>query len=215
MVDLVNDLLDVSRIEQGRKELAWAKGNFGSVCDELVKALKPLAEKKSLQLTYTQEGEIPDSFLDEKGFYQVVNNFVDNAIKYPAQGSVAVSCRAADDHIEIRIKDTGIGMGDEEKKQLFTRFARGEEASKMFPNGSGLGMYVAQAILKQHGGSIDVESEPNKGTTFILSVPIYNEIPNHLTPNGDKKEEGAAPAAPAEAKQEEDQYAQVGATTSH
>lgn len=203
MVDLVNDLLDVSRIEQGRKELAWAKGNYGKVCDDLVKALQPLAQNKKLELTYTQEGDVPDSYLDEKAFYQVVNNFVDNAIKYTPQGFVKVFCSKHDDRIEIKINDSGIGMGDEEKQRLFTRFARGDEASKMFANGSGLGMYVAKAILKQHGGEIDVQSEKGKGTTFILSVPIYDEIPTNLSASGDI------------IKSNDDQFAQIGATTSH
>lgn len=205
MVDLVNDLLDVSRIEQGRKELDWAKGNYGKVCDELVKALQPLAANKKLKLTYTQEGDVPDSFLDEKAFYQVVNNFVDNAIKYTPTGSVAVSTAKEGEHmLAIKIKDTGIGMGEEEKQRLFTRFARGDEASKMFANGSGLGMYVAKAILKQHGGEIDVESEKGKGTTFTLSVPLYDEIPKDLSASGDKV-----------AAKKDDLHAQVGATTDH
>lgn len=177
MVDLVNDLLDISRIEQGRKELAWDKSNYGLVCEQLVAALQVLAHNKGLELTYTKVNEIPNSFLDEKAFYQVVNNFVDNAIKYTAQGFVHVSCEAKGKEILIKISDSGIGMTQEEKNDLFTRFSRGSEAEKMFPNGSGLGMYVARAILKQHGGSIDVETEKGKGTTFILNVPIYDAIP--------------------------------------
>ena len=177
MVDLVNDLLDISRIEQGRTELSWGLANFGAVCENLVNALQVLAHNKNLQLTYEKIGEIKDSYLDEKKFYQVVNNFVDNAIKYTAAGFVKVTCQQEGDFIKIRISDSGIGMTDVEKKDLFTRFSRGDEAQKMFPNGSGLGMYVARTILKQHGGTIDVESERGKGTTFILTVPLYAEIP--------------------------------------
>jgi signal transduction histidine kinase len=178
MVDLVNDLLDISRIEQGRKELSWAKGNFGSVCSQLVTALQVLANNKQLKLTYEQIGDIPDSFLDEKNFYQVVNNFVDNAVKYTAEGWIKVTCQAVGKAVEIRISDSGIGMTDEEKASLFTRFSRGSEASKMFANGSGLGMYVARAILLKHGGNIVVQSEKGKGTLFILTVPLFAEIPN-------------------------------------
>jgi signal transduction histidine kinase len=183
MVDLVNDLLDLSRMEQGRKQLSWAVGNFGQVCDELVKALQPLANNKKLQLTYEQQGTIPDSFLDPKAFYQVVNNFVDNAIKYTNEGFVRVSCRVVgQDRAEIRISDSGIGMNDEERSRLFTRFSRGEEASKMFANGSGLGMFVAHEILSQHEGEVTVESEKGKGTTFILSVPLLHEEPKSAEP---------------------------------
>ncbi|MBU6388946.1 HAMP domain-containing protein [Patescibacteria group bacterium] len=179
MVDLVNDLLDISRIEQGRKEMTWAKGNFGSVCSQLVKSLEVLAAKKNLRLTYQQIGEIPDSYLDEKNFYQVVNNFVDNAIKYTAEGEVKVSCEKTGDSVVVKVADTGIGMTQEEKDRLFvTRFNRGDEASKMFANGTGLGMYVAHEILTQHGGSVKVESEKGKGTTFILTVPFYADDPS-------------------------------------
>jgi len=196
MVDMVNDLLDISRIEQGRKELNWEMANYGKVCKDLVDALQPLATKKNLTLTYEEKGTIPDSYLDPKSYYQVVNNFVDNAVKYTPSGFVKVTSEKVGEMIEIRVSDSGIGMDDAEKAQLFTRFARGKEASKLFANGSGLGMYVAQSILRQHGGNITVESEKGKGTTFILSMPIYAEIP-----------EKVAAAA------EDNQYAQVGATT--
>ena len=199
MVDMVNDLLDISRIEQGRRELNWVKANYGTVCKDLVAALQPLAINKQLQLTYQELTPIPDSFLDPKAYYEVVNNFVDNAVKYTPSGSVAVTAAQVNDTIEICIKDTGIGMDEEERAKLFTRFARGKEASKLFANGSGLGMYVAQAILKQHGGSIDVQSTKGSGTTFILKMPIYQTQP--------------ASAEPAE-ENADDKFTQVGATVS-
>jgi len=177
MVDLVNDLLDVSRIEQGRSDLTWGKANFATICESLVTALQPLAKNKNLTLTYKKIGEVADSFIDEKRFYQVVNNFVDNAIKYTVSGGVEVSCEQKGEEIEIRITDTGIGMTEDERKSLFTRFSRGQEAQKMFPNGSGLGMFVAKTILHQHGGEIGVESTHGKGTTFILTVPMRLEDP--------------------------------------
>lgn len=177
MVDLVNDLLDISRIEQGRKVLAYAKGNIGSVCSQLVDALQVLARNKNLELSYSQEGDVPDSFIDEKALYQVINNFVDNAIKYTKEGFVHVSAKRIDDHVEVRVHDSGIGMSEDDRKALFTRFHRGGEAQKMFANGSGLGMFVAWNLLTQHGGKVDVESELNKGTTFIVTVPIYEQAP--------------------------------------
>ncbi|CAN5117718.1 hypothetical protein BH11PAT4_BH11PAT4_0050 [soil metagenome] len=199
MVDMVNDLLDISRIEQGRKDLNWELSNFGTVCKDLVAALQPLATNKNLQLIYEEPMPVPDSYLDPKGFYEVVNNFVDNAIKYTPTGSVKVRVQEAGGAIQITIQDTGIGMDAEERENLFTRFARGKEASKLFANGSGLGMYVAQSILRQHGGDIEVQSEKGKGTSFILSLPIFHEVPNP-PPTGEASEN--------------DQHAQVGATTS-
>lgn len=178
MVDLVNELLDISRIEQGRKELNWEKSNYGLVCKELVDALQPLAKNKNLELTFEQEGDIDDSYLDPKNFYQVINNFVDNSIKYTAEGSVKVTVEQKKDVVEIKVDDTGIGMTEEEKKNLFTQFSRGEDATHMFANGSGLGMFVAHAILKQHGGDVSVESEKGRGTTFTLSVPVYKKKPD-------------------------------------
>ena len=178
MVDLVNDLLDVSRIEQGGMELTWGFGNYGKVAEQLVAALQPLALNRNLTLTYEAGGVIPDSWLDEKKFYQVINNFVDNAIKYTQQGWVKVTCLPEGaDHVAIRISDSGIGMTDEERTRLFNRFTRGSDASKMNANGSGLGMFVAKTILTQHGGDISVESEKGKGTTFTLTVPLYSEEP--------------------------------------
>lgn len=187
MVDLVNELLDISRIEQGRKELNWAIGNYGKVCEQLTSALQVLAQKKNLKLSYEQKGNIPDSYIDEKNLYQVVNNFVDNSIKYTQEGFVHVSCQRDGGDVLIRISDTGIGMSDEEKKNLFTRFSRGSDASKMFANGSGLGMYVAQSILKEHGGQIGLQSEKGRGTLFELRLPIYSEPPNKISPEKEKE----------------------------
>lgn len=200
MVDLVNDLLDISRIEQGRKELDWQLSNYGKVCTDLVAALQPLATNKGLTLTYEEPMPLPDSYLDPKAFYEVVNNFVDNAIKYTPTGWVKVKTQEAGGAIQITIQDSGIGMDDDERANLFTRFARGKEASKLFANGSGLGMYVAQSILRQHGGDIEVQSEKGKGTSFILTLPIFREVPN-------------PPPMVEEDVQGDDRYAQVGATT--
>ena len=91
MVDMVNDLLDISRIEQGRKELNWAMANYGKVCQDLVGALQPLAQRKNLKLSYEELSPIPDSYLDAQAYYQVVNNFVDNAVKYTVEGRVKVT----------------------------------------------------------------------------------------------------------------------------
>ena len=195
MVDLVNDLLDVSRIEQGRMELAWGLGNYGRVAEQLVAALQPLALNKNLTLTYEKLEDIPDSWLDEKKFYQVVNNFVDNAIKYTAEGLVKVSCSMeGEEHAVIKIIDSGIGMTDEERTRLFTRFTRGSDATKMNANGSGLGMFVAKTILTQHGGDISVDSSKGKGSTFILTVPIYREEPkSELVPASSTVQLGAIP----------------------
>lgn len=181
MVDLINDLLDISRIEQGRKELAWEKSNFATVCEQLVNALQLLAKNKNLALTFEKIGFIPDSYLDEKAFYQVINNFVDNAIKYTVKGFVKVVCESRDTSVVIKIADSGIGMTEGEKKTLFSRFNRGTEAKKLFPNGSGLGMYVANRILQQHGGTVEVKSEKGQGTIFILTLPLRDKLPDeHL-----------------------------------
>ena len=180
MVDLVNDLLDVSRIEQGRMELSWGLGNYCHVAEQLVAALQPLARNKDLTLTYEAEDGVPDSWLDEKKFYQVINNFVDNAIKYTTSGFVKVTCGLdGPDHVAIKVADSGIGMTDEEKTRLFSRFTRGSDASKMNANGSGLGMFVAKTILTQHGGDISVDTEKGKGTTFTLTVPLYHDEPKN------------------------------------
>lgn len=196
MVDLVNDLLDLSRMEQGRKELTWEKANYGAVSKELVEALQPLAKNKSLELTYQQEGEIADSITDQKAFYQVLNNFVDNSIKYTAQGSVHVRAEQKGQHVEVTVRDTGIGMSKEQRERLFrTRFNRGDEASKMFANGSGLGMFVAHALLKQLQGEVEVDSVEGKGTTFTLKMPILKEAPKETRHEEDAMQFGQAEIA--------------------
>jgi len=177
MVDLVNDLLNISRIEQGRQTLDFAQNNVGKLLNELVGALQPLAMKKNISLSLGEIPAIPDSFFDEKLLYQAFNNFIDNAIKYTPQGGVQVSASVAGNEVNVHVQDTGIGMTEAEQKDLFTRFSRGDEAQKLFPNGSGLGMYVAKSIIERHGGRISLASEKGKGTTFTLTIPLYQQKP--------------------------------------
>jgi signal transduction histidine kinase len=177
MVDLVNDLLDLSRIEQGSRAAEWQLGNAGTVATELVHALQPLATQKNLQLSIDIPTPIPDSYIDSKALYQIYNNFVDNAIKYTAQGMVRVQVRIMDNHVVALIQDTGIGMTPDEQSRLFTRFSRGSEASKMFANGTGLGMSVAKSLLELMGGTIQIQSEQGRGSLFAIAIPLHTVPP--------------------------------------
>jgi two-component sensor histidine kinase len=180
---MVNDLSALSRAQRDDQDMEVDTFAVGDVLHELEETYRPQAEKKGLKFLVELAPSTPQLNTSRLYFKEIMQNFVTIAIKYTKEGYVRVSTHLVGaDHLEIRITDSGIGMNEEERARLFTRFSRGEEASKMFANGSGLGMFVAHEILRQHGGEITVESEKGKGTTFILAMQLYSAPPQAPTP---------------------------------
>jgi len=178
--NIVNDMLDALEIERGL-EFEFKPIDIANIVEEVYKMLKPNYEKKGLYLDVRMPKDpLPKIQGSQQFLKQALTNLVDNAEKYTEKGGAAiiVSHQPEKETITIEVKDTGIGLTEENKKYLFrTQFYRGERAQKIFPNGSGLGLYIVKRIIDKHHGQIEVRSEGiNKGSSFIITLPIFQPI---------------------------------------
>lgn len=168
----VEDLLNVSKIEQGGMQYVKVPFDFEKASGDLAKDLSVTAEKKGLKLTFETDGKSSYKVNgDMEKIRQVILNFIDNSIKYTKEGSVNVLLSKNEKVIRLSIKDTGMGMTPEIKSKLFQKFARAE-GGKMNAGGSGLGLYLAKKIIEEgHNGKVGVDSEGmNKGSTFWMEL---------------------------------------------
>lgn len=172
LITLVNDLLNMNRIEEGRIIYEFKPVDLAEMADGAVFEQKPLADAKGLKLAWIKPHGLPMAWADPDKIRQVVMNFIDNAIKYTATGSVTVGLRLENDYLVYSVKDTGVGMGPEEKSRLFKKFERGEGGRLMYTGGTGLGLYVAKLMADAHRGEISGVSEgKDKGSTFSIKIP--------------------------------------------
>lgn len=177
MVTLVNDLLDVSHIEAGRKfAIEPSKVKLKFLLKEAVDVNKIKAEKKKIKIELDLDKDV-SLFIDANKVKEVISNLIDNAIKYSKSGkSIYVSTSVSKTKFEVRVKDEGVGIPRSQQNQVFNKFFRADNAVKMQASGSGLGLYIAKSIVEAHGGVMSFESEQDKGTTFIISMPITTDV---------------------------------------
>lgn len=171
LTKIVEDLLNVSKIEQGGMKYEMAPFNLTEISRDMSKDLSVVAGNKNLTLNFESDKDV-DCMVngDREKIRQVVLNFIDNSIKYTKEGSVDVSVKRVGKKVIFAVRDTGMGMTPEIKKTLFQKFARGE-GGKVNSGGSGLGLYLAKEIIEAHKGTVDVTSEGlNKGSTFSFEL---------------------------------------------
>jgi signal transduction histidine kinase len=167
LLEMVNKLLDVYRYEAGNKTINPQKLDLNPLIKEVIQELSPIAQTKSLFL----ENHLPDQPLiiqgDRLELIRVFNNLIGNALKFTDKGGVTIHSRLDHTHYHIHIQDTGIGIPAQEVPLLFQRFRQGNHHKQ----GSGLGLYLSHYIITAHQGQITLESQPNQGTTFCISLP--------------------------------------------
>jgi signal transduction histidine kinase len=174
LINLVNDLLCISRIESGKIELELEKSSIEEIVTGVVDDLKITAEKKKLYLKLERPTKLlPKIMLDKDKMRQAILNLVDNAIKYTQKGGITINIKIIDSKFQILIKDTGGGMSKEDLVKLFESFSRGIVGSQSYTEGTGLGLYIAKKFVEMHNGKIWAESPGlNKGSTFYIELPI-------------------------------------------
>jgi signal transduction histidine kinase/MFS family permease len=178
MVGLINDLLNVSRMETGRFFLEPVDVDMENLVAEEMKQLQNNAKEKKLYLKYEKKGhgKIPHIQADETKIRQVVMNFIDNALYYTTEGGVTVTLEADSKDVTFTVKDTGIGVPKEAQKNLFTKFYRADNARHVRPDGTGLGIYLAKRVIDDHGGEIIFHSKIGEGSTFGFKFPIKSKL---------------------------------------
>jgi len=173
MIALINDLLNVTRIEEGRYIFQPLFYDIGDVTQSVIDLFKEETKKKGIKVEFKQPEDLPKILMDQEKIKLVIENFIDNAIKYTFPGGkVTVSIIRGTNEVEVRVKDTGVGIPKEQQMRVFTRFFRGSNVVRLDTEGSGLGLFLAKNIVEAHGGRIGFESESGKGSTFFFIIPL-------------------------------------------
>lgn len=171
--DIVNDFLDLSRLESGREVLQREPTDIEPLIKRVVKDLEPVADDKSIRMTHSVAENVPPVPIDASKIEQVLTNLIANAIKYsPNEASVKVTASVEDSHLVLRVADTGYGIPKPDIEHVFEKFYRAYNERTAESRGTGLGLSLVKAIIEAHGGTVEVESEVDVGSTFTCRIPL-------------------------------------------
>jgi signal transduction histidine kinase len=170
LLKLINDLLELAKLEEGFLALHKQPSNLQSLLEELVSDARPLAARKQLQLSLSTEGPPPTLALDSEKMERVFVNLLANAIKFTERGEVAVHITSTPTSVEVAIQDTGIGIAADRLSHVFERFHQADASVSRRFGGTGIGLAYAKEIVELHGGKVTVESTPGKGSRFVVHL---------------------------------------------
>ncbi|MGA9737635.1 MAG: response regulator [Candidatus Sulfotelmatobacter sp.] len=171
LLRLVNTLLDFSRIEAGRMQAVYQPTDLAGFTVELASVFRSATEKAGLRLVLDCPKLSEAVFVDRNMWEKIVLNLISNAFKFTLEGEIAVSLVRAGNNVELRVRDTGVGIPAHELPRVFDRFHRIENTRSRTHEGSGIGLALVLELVKLHGGTVRVESVAGKGSTFIVSLP--------------------------------------------
>ena len=173
LVDLVEDLLDLARLDAGRAELKHRALDLVRLIEEVVQLLRPQLEAKGQHLALDIDQTLPGVSGDAARVTQILTNLLSNAHKYtPPGGRITVRVRGEEGCVRVEVQDTGIGLCPEDQAQLFTPFFRAPHPTVQAAEGTGLGLAITRALVERHGGAITVRSVPGQGSTFSFTLPV-------------------------------------------
>lgn len=176
LIKLVNDFLDISRLEQGRTKYCFAEGNLTELVDGIVKELSLKAEDKKLKLEYHPGAKAIKLVMDEEKIRHAAYNFTDNALKYTPEGTVKVKIVLEDGGVAFRVQDTGMGFDKVDQANFFQKFYRGSNTKDTGIDGTGLGLFVCAKFIEAHGGRVWAKSPGiGKGSEFGFWLPFTNK----------------------------------------
>jgi PAS domain S-box-containing protein len=173
LISLVNDLLNITHIEEGRYLYQVAMSDMKEIIKTVINIYNEEINKNKIKIEFTAPDNLPQTMVDSEKIKLVVQNLIDNAIKYSHKGGkMIITLKKDEENIEFKVEDFGIGIPDSNKEKMFTKFSRGDNAIKVNTIGSGLGLFLVKNIVEAHGGKIWFESKENTGTSFYFSLPI-------------------------------------------
>jgi signal transduction histidine kinase len=175
LLNLINDVLDLSKIEAGRLTLALDDYAMGELVQTVITAVEGLAAEKNLSLKVTVPTNLAIGKGDAQRIAQVFMNLIGNAIKFTETGQIGVAVSESGGHFSVAVSDTGCGLAEAEQKHIFKEFHQADGSSTREKGGTGLGLSIAKRIVEMHGGSIWVESAAGKGSIFRLKLPVRVE----------------------------------------
>jgi len=172
LLELVSEILDLSKIEAGKVDIVTGKISVGELLDTIKDSLTPLAEEKGITLNLKLPKKLPTVVTDEVKLHQVFTNVIGNAVKFTEKGSVDIISKSDSKNVYVDIKDTGIGISEEELPHIFDEFRQVDGSSTRRYEGTGLGLAIAYKTIKLLGGTIRVISKLDNGSVFTITTPI-------------------------------------------
>lgn len=171
LLEIVNDLLDVSKIESGRVEIFKHDTNIIDLLKAEVFAYQNLAEKKKIHLKLFTDEDSIHVYCDNEKMKHVMNNLLSNAIKFTEEGEINVLVKPFPEYVQVTVADTGIGIADNLKPQLFRKFVQARELPVAREKGTGLGLVIVKGIVEAHGGKVWIENNSPRGAKLIFTLP--------------------------------------------
>ncbi len=172
LLALINDVLDFSRLESGRLKLERSDVDLTEFAEGLVRQFRNLADEKGLKLEHSTEPGVPKVwYLEKQATKQILTNLIANAIKFTDRGHVRLETAQEDGRLIFRVRDTGIGIAEDQLERVFERFERGDSSTARKYSGTGLGLAISRQLAEQMGAVLTVASVVGSGTTFTLSIP--------------------------------------------
>ena len=176
MLHLVNDLLDLRRVEEDRASIAATRTAIAPIIEEAVGMVRTLIDEHQHTVSIDLAPDLPEAVADPRAILQILVNLLSNAVKFtPSGGNIAIRARAAGDPIRIAVIDTGIGIAPEDQSRLFTYFEQLGAKHAHGMQGSGIGLALTRALIEKMGGAIEVHSARGEGSTFEFSIPRWTE----------------------------------------
>ncbi len=175
LLGLINDVLDLSKIEAGQLTLSLTDYSMKDVVHAVYGAVEPLAAEKKLAFKAEIAPDMPAGHGDERRLTQVLLNLVGNAIKFTDEGEVKIKAAASDGHFAVAVVDTGPGISEDDQRKLFQEFQQADSSTTKKKGGTGLGLAISKKIVEMHGGSVRLEFKPGEGSTFSFTVPLRAE----------------------------------------
>lgn len=188
LLRLINDVLDLSKVEAGRMELFYEEFPIAPVIRESVTALRGAAEKKGLWIKTQLPPDLGMINADQIRFKQILFNLLSNAVKFTDAGGVTVSANTEDSKLHLKVSDTGIGISAEDQKRIFVEFSQLNAGHTRSHEGTGLGLLLTKRLTEAHGGRIWVDSEPGRGSTFHVLLPLHRQKRGRRRGDATKKE---------------------------
>jgi signal transduction histidine kinase len=201
LLDLVNSILDSSRLQNGKLDIVPQTIEVVSCINKALADIRPMAEEKHISVTIDVPQTIPKISADPRRVAQILTNLLSNAVKYtPDTGSITIAAQRSqtDGMIETSVSDNGIGIPADQLPHIFDCFSRVQRAETQYSVGTGLGLYIVNGLVKAHGGEIRVESEEGRGSRFTFTLPIDDRLPTDAHDGGGA---GHTPAQPRIAQQ--------------
>jgi signal transduction histidine kinase/CheY-like chemotaxis protein len=176
LLGLINSILDMSKIEAGKMDLAFDEVSLHDIFGAVLSTTRALVKDEPIELRTEIPEELPTVWADSQRVRQILINLLSNAAKFTEEGYITLRAKAGPDHVTISVEDTGIGMEEDAQKRLFIPFQQVDSSTTRRAGGTGLGLAISRRFVDMHGGEIWVESASGKGSTFSFTLPTYRSV---------------------------------------